>query len=133
VTHLDPVVVMVRTLLANTAINTQVSGRIYGGSIPQGALAPLILVRSVARRPTTRPTTQWWDMATVIDVQSTEPSESFQIAAAVEDAVNAVVGSQPEGVVASCEVTGSSSIEDGAYTPVRYRTVLTVEVTARNN
>jgi hypothetical protein len=129
---LDPVTVVVRTLLEDDSVSAAVSGRIFGGFIPPDSLTPLILVRSISRRPTTAPTTQWWDLTVSADVHAVDPAESFQIACAVEAAVNAVVGGQPEGVVAYSEAQRITPVEDGAWTPTRYRNVVTVQMTARS-
>lgn len=129
----DTVAVIVRTLLNDQNVQDLVGDSVFGGYIPAGSEPPLILVRSVARRPSTKPTTQWWDTVTAVDVHSEDAAESFSIAEAAEKAVNTVEGTQPEGVVAVCEATGIASLEDGAYTPTRYRNVVTVEATARNS
>ncbi len=107
--------------------------KVFGGSIPKGEDAvPLILVRSVIRRPATAPTTQWWLHILSVDVHSTDPAESVQLAFDAELTVNAIVGGQDDGSVAYCEVVSVENIEDGAWTPTRFRNVLTVELTARN-
>ena len=107
--------------------------KVFGGSIPKGEdSVPLILVRSVIRRPATAPTTQWWLHILSVDVHSTDPAESVQLAFDAELTVNAIVGGQDDGSVAYCEVVSVENIEDGAWTPTRFRNVLTVELTARN-
>ena len=128
----DAVEVLVRTLLADEAISNLVSGRIYGGTIPAGASTPLLLVRNISRMPATIPATVWWDLLASIDVHSENPSESYQIACAVSDTVNAISGTLPEGVVQKCEASDIASIEDGAWTPTRFRNVVTVSFTARS-
>ncbi len=129
----DVVSALVRVLSADTELSTSVGGRIYGGLIPSGAMAPLVLVQSVSSKPTTRPTTQWWDSIATVDVHSEDPLDSLSIAQAVEVIVNTVSGSQPEGVFAVCEATGIASIPDGAFTPTRFRNIVTVVATARSN
>ena len=107
--------------------------KVFGGSLPKGEdSVPLILVRSVIRRPATAPTTQWWLHILSVDVHSTDPAESVQLAFDAELTVNAIVGGQDDGSVAYCEVVSVENIEDGAWTPTRFRNVLTVELTARN-
>ena len=106
---------------------------VFGGSIPKDKGAtPLILVRSVMRRPATSPTTQWWLHILSVDVHSTDPAEASQLGADAELAVNEIVGGQSGGSVAFCEVASVETIEDGGWTPTHYRNVLTVELTARN-
>jgi hypothetical protein len=107
--------------------------KVFGGAIPKDENGtPLILVRSVIRRPATAPTTQWWLHILSVDVHSTDPAESSQLGHDAELTVNAIVGGQSGGSVAYCEVASVENIEDGAWTPTRYRNVLTVELTARN-
>ena len=124
----DPVPVVMQVLKdAFPSIN------VFGGAIPKGEdAAPLMLVRSIVRRPATSPTTQWWLHVLSVDVHSSDPAESVQLAAEAELAVNAIVGGQSSGSVSYCEVASVETIEDGAWTPTRYRNVLTLECTARN-
>ncbi|MFZ9392582.1 MAG: tail completion protein gp17 [Ilumatobacteraceae bacterium] len=127
----DGVEIIVNVLLADTAVKALIGDKVYGGIVPPNAVPPLILVRSIARRPVTNPTTQWWEIATAVDCQSEDPSGSFQLACAAEDAINGIVGAQTGSVVQASRVTGISSIEDGAFTPTRFRNVATAEITAR--
>ena len=129
----DLVAALVRVLSDDPEVVAWASGGIYGGFIPKEAAPPLVLVKDVARRPTTRPTTQWWDLVAVVDLHAEDPAAVFDITAPVEAAVRSVVGSQPEGVFQSCDAVGISSMEDGTYTPTRFRNLVTVEATARSN
>jgi hypothetical protein len=116
------------------ALKAQFPGvKVFGGAIPKDENGtPLMLVRTIVRRPATAPTTQWWLHTLSVDVHSTDPAESVQLAFDAELTVNAIVGGQSGGSVAYCEVASVENIEDGAWTPTRYRNVLTVELTARN-
>lgn len=130
--HPDGVEIIVNALKAATAVTALVPATsIVGGQVPAGAKAPMILVRGIARRPSTKPTTQWWDMAVSIDCQSEDPATAYQMACAAEDAINSIVGKNSGGVVQASEATGISIIEDGAFTPPRFRNTITAELTAR--
>ena len=107
--------------------------KVFGGFIPPDENdLPLMLVRSIIRRPATSPTTQWWLHVLSVEVQSTDPAVSNQLGADAELVVNSVVGGQEHGSIAFTETVSVDVIEDGGFTPTRYRNVLTVELTARN-
>lgn len=127
----DGVAIVVNALLADAAVKALVGAKVFGGKVPPNAVPPLIVVRGIARRPATQPTTQWWETAIAIDSQAEDPSVSFQTACAAEDVVNGIRGATPTAVVQAATVTGTSIIEDGAFTPTRYRSVATAEITAR--
>lgn len=129
----DLVAALVRALSDSPEISGWATGGIFGGFIPKDAVPPLVLVKDVARRPTTRPTTQWWDLVAVVDIHAEDPAATFDITAPIEEAVRSVAGSQPEGVFQSCDAVGITSMEDGTYTPTRFRNLVTVEATARSN
>lgn len=105
---------------------------VFGETLPADTPAPAVLVRSVSRRPSTAPTTVWWEHTLFVDVHSEDPSESHDLAVAVEVAVAALAGSHPEGVVAHSAVDDTTFVEDGSWTPTRYRNVVTVSMTARD-
>jgi len=133
VSSFDPVSVIVSALLADDKVATWTSGRVFGGSIPEGSVPPLIVVMLSTSRPTTSPPTQWRDYMVTVDVQAEDSGVSFQIASAAMLVLNKIAGTVTEGVVSSTEVTGMTSNEDGAFTPTRFRNALTVDMTARDN
>jgi hypothetical protein len=81
--------------------------------------------------PATQPTTQWWRYYITADVMDLNPSISQGIAWDAEFAINSIGGSQETGSVQYCEVSSVEQIEDGGWTPTRYRNVLTIEIVAR--
>ena len=123
----DPVATVMSTL--QTALpNVEV----FGGYIPATYYAvPVILVRAISRQPATQPTTQWWRYYITADVMDLNPSVSQGIAWDAEFAINSIGGSQETGSVQYCEVSSVEQIEDGGWTPTRYRNVLTIEIVAR--
>ncbi len=123
----DPVATVMSTL--QTALpNVEV----FGGYIPSTYDAvPVILVRAISRQPATQPTTQWWRYYITADVMDLNPSVSQGIAWDAEFAINSIGGSQETGSVQYCEVSSVEQIEDGGWTPTRYRNVLTIEIVAR--
>jgi len=129
----DPVPVLVQALLTDDKIANWTSGRVYGGFIPEGATAPLVLVMLTSSRPSTSPPTQWFDHLVTVEVQAEDSGVSFQIASAAMPVLNRIAGTVTDGVVSSSEVTGLSVFEDGAFTPTRFRNVLSVDMTARDN
>lgn len=105
---------------------------VFGGYIPATHDAvPVILVRAISRQPATQPTTQWWRYFITADVMDLNPSISQGIAWDAESAINSIGGSQGTGSVQHCEVSSVEQIEDGGWTPTRYRNVLTIEIVAR--
>ena len=105
---------------------------VFGGYIPATYDAvPVILVRAISRQPATQPTTQWWRYYITADVMDLNPSVSQGIAWDAEFAINSIGGSQETGSVQYCEVSSVEQIEDGGWTPTRYRNVLTIEIVAR--
>ena len=125
---MDITALVVRQLSQDPTITAPV----FGESIPANTDAPLVLVRSVVRRPATSPTTVWWEFTLTVDVHSEQPSESHDLAVAVEAATPTIAGSHPEGVVADSTVADTTFLEDGSWTPTRYRNVVTVYLTARD-
>jgi hypothetical protein len=125
---MDAVALVVRALSDDSSISEPV----FGQSIPSDVAAPLVLVRSVTRRPSAAPSLAWWEHTLFIDVHSEDPSESHDLAMAVEQAVALLAGSHPEGVVANSTVDDTTFVEDGSWTPTRYRNVVTVSLTARD-
>ena len=123
----DPVATVMSTL--QTALpNVEV----FGGYIPATHDAvPVILVRAISRQPATQPTTQWWRYYITADVMDLNPSASQEMAWDAEFAINSIGGSQETGSVQYCEVSSVEQIEDGGWTPTRYRNVLTIEIVAR--
>ena len=128
----DPVPVIVSALLADDRVATLTSGRVFGGFIPEGSEPPLIVVMLTTSRPTTSPPSQWRDFLVTVDVQAEDSGVSFQIASAAMSVLNKIAGTVTEGVVSSTEVTGTTAIEEGAFTPTRFRNALTVDMTARD-
>jgi hypothetical protein len=129
---MDVVSRLTQVLLADPDVGGKVSGRVFGETIPPNTPAPCVLVRSATRSPFTKPTTVWWRYTLTVDVHSESPSQSFDITVAVEKAINDQIGSHPDGVVANAVVVSTSFIEDGSWTPTRYRNVVSVAVTARD-
>jgi len=129
----DPVPVIVQALLTDDRVATWTEGRIFGGSIPEGSVPPLIVVMLSSTRPTALPSTEWTDFLVTVDVQAEDSGVSYQIALATVQAISKIVGSVTDGVVSSTEVTGTTADESGAFTPTRFRNVLSVEMTARHN
>ena len=123
----DPVATVMSTL--QTALpNVEV----FGGYIPAtNDAVPVILVRAISRQPATQPTTQWWRYYITADVMDLNPSVSQGMAWDAEFAINSIGGSQETGSVQYCEVSSVEQIEDGGWTPTRYRNVLTIEIVAR--
>jgi len=123
----DPVATVMSTI--KTALpNVEV----FGGYIPATHDAvPVILVRAISRQPATQPTTQWWRYYITADVMDLNPSASQGMAWDAEFAINSIGGSQETGSVQYCEVSSVEQIEDGGWTPTRYRNVLTIEIVAR--
>ena len=123
----DPVATVMSTL--QTALpNVEV----FGGYIPAtNDAVPVILVRAISRKPATQPTTQWWRYYITADVMDLNPSISQGIAWEAEFAINSIGGSQGTGSISYCEVSSVEQIEDGGWTPTRYRNVLTIEIVAR--
>ena len=123
----DPVATVMSTL--QTALpNVEV----FGGYIPAtNDAVPVILVRAISRKPATQPTTQWWRYYITADVMDLNPSISQGIAWDAEFAINSIGGSQGTGSISYCEVSSVEQIEDGGWTPTRYRNVLTIEIVAR--
>ena len=105
---------------------------VFGGYIPAtNDAVPVILVRAISRKPATQPTTQWWRYYITADVMDLNPSISQGIAWDAEFAINSIGGSQGTGSISYCEVSSVEQIEDGGWTPTRYRNVLTIEIVAR--
>ena len=123
----DPVATVMSTL--QTALpNVEV----FGGYIPAtNDAVPVILVRAISRKPATQPTTQWWRYYITADVMDLNPSISQGIAWDAEFAINSIGGGQGTGSISYCEVSSVEQIEDGGWTPTRYRNVLTIEIVAR--
>lgn len=107
--------------------------RVFGYKIPKDQPAPLALVYVQQNRPFTTPSTCWWDMMVIVDVHSEDPKEAETMAQAAIAFLPTLVGKHPEGVLADCRVASSVMIPDDGWTPVRYRHVVTVDVTARNS
>lgn len=129
----DMVEVLVRALLADEDVAASLGTSVFGATIPADAVPPLAVVRHISQTPATRPVTQWWTALTAVDIHAEDPHESFLIAQAVSTAVNAIEGTQPEGVIPVCEVAHITPIPDAGFTPMRHRNVVTVQSTARNN
>ena len=125
---MDMACLIVRVLSSDSTISVPV----FGESIPSDTSAPLVLVRSVVRRPSTAPTTVWWEHTLTVDVQTEQPSESHDIAVAVEAVIATLAGSHPEGVVASTTADDTTFLEDGSWAPTRYRNIVAVSLTARD-
>lgn len=125
---MDMAALLVRALSEDPTITAPV----FGESIPPDTSSPLVLVRSVVRRPGTAPMTVWWEHTLTVDVHSEQPSESHDLAVAVEAVIPTLAGSHLEGVVADSTVTDSTFLEDGSWTPTRYRNIVTVSLTARD-
>jgi hypothetical protein len=119
-------------VLLSSDVGDAVNGQVFGESVPPNTPAPYVLVRSISRYPFTKPTTVWWRHTLTVDVHSEIPSQSFDIAVAVEKAIDQQIGSHPDGVVANALVESTSFFEDGSWTPTRFRNVVSVAVTARD-
>lgn len=116
-----------------TALQTALPAvEVFGGYIPATHNStPVILVRAISRTPLTQPTTQWWRYFLTADVMDLNPSVSQVLAWEAEFAINDIHGKEGAGSVQYCEVSSVEQIEDGGWTPTRYRNVLTIEMVAR--
>jgi hypothetical protein len=74
----------------------------------------------------------WWEHTLTVDVHAEQPSASHDLAVTVEAVVATLAGSHPEGVVADSTVDDTTFLEDGSWTPTRYRNIVTVALTARD-
>lgn len=125
---MDATALLVRVLSADPSISVPV----FGESIPANQAAPLVLVRTVMRRPATRPMTTWWTHINTIDVQAENPADSHDLSLAVEAVIPTLAGTHLEGVVSDATVDDTTLITDGSWTPTRYRNVVAVSLTARD-
>jgi hypothetical protein len=116
---------------SDSEIATYVGSRIYGYSIPQAAVVPLILITQVQTIPVTNPQTIWWDSMVTIDIHSNEPAESAAIAHLVMELLPQIVGGPETLVVADSRIDTCETIVDDGWTPIRYRQIVTVDLTAR--
>ena len=129
----DTVALLVRELLASQEVTAIVGDRVYGGSFPENAAPPFAVVRSISHSLTAPPSMVWWDSTVTVDIHSEDPIESISLATKAALTVASLEDVYPEGSVASVRLRDILSIEDGAFTPMRSRNIVTVAITARNN
>lgn len=106
-------------------------GGVSAYRIPPEAAAPLALVMVPSANLAAAPSSEWWSFMATIDIHAEAPFASLTIADKVARMVPSIVGDHPSGVVADCQVMSIVSVVDGAWTPTRYRQIVTVDVTAR--
>lgn len=128
---IDPAVILVDALNNDADISAALSGGIYAYRIPPDATPPLALVMVPMAQPAAAPTSSWWTYMSTIDIHTEAPAASQALADKVARLAFSIVGDTPGGVVADCQVASISAITDGAWTPIRYRQVVTVDLTAR--
>lgn len=128
---IDTASLLVEQLNLDPDVAADLSGGIYAYRIPPDASPPLALVLVPGNFPSAAPTIEWWQSMATIDIHAETPGVSSAIAEKVTQVVTNIVGSYRQGVVADCQVTSVASIVDGAWTPTRYRQVVTVDLTAR--
>jgi len=128
---IDAALTLVDAIQNDAALSAGLSGGIYAYRIPPEAQPPLAVIQVPTKTPTTQPQTAWWDIYASIDIHSEQPQQSVALADEMQRLVPTIVGITPGGVVADCQVVSTASIPDGAWTPTRYRQVVTVTLTAR--
>jgi hypothetical protein len=128
---IDVAAIVVEALNDDPEISAELSGGIYAYRIPPEATPPLALVMVPSAQPAAAPTVEWWTYMVTIDIHSEAPVGSLTVADAVTRMVPSIVGTHSTGVVADSQVDVITSITDGAWTPTRYRQIVTVDLTAR--
>lgn len=128
---IDPCLILVDALNNDPGISASLSGGVYAYRIPPEATPPLALVMVPMSQPAAAPTSSWWTYMMTIDIHTETPAASQLLAELVSSLVFQIVGDTPGGVVADCQVASISAITDGAWTPTRYRQVVTVDMTVR--
>ena len=128
---IDTAALLVDQLNQDPNVAASLPGGIYAYRIPPDATPPLALVLVPGNFPAAAPTIEWWQSMATIDIHAESPAVSNNIADRITQVVTNIVGSYNQAVVADCQVTSVASIVDGAWTPTRYRQVVTVDLTAR--
>lgn len=120
------------TILADADVSVALAGRVYGNAIPKNAnTLPLALITCPGLVPNTKPLTQWWKGLLVIDVHAASVAQARQLGVSIAALFADINGVSRAGVIASTDVNGIQLIEDDEWTPPRYRSLVTVDVTAR--
>ena len=128
---LDAALTVVDAINGDPDVVAELSGGVFAYRIPPEAVPPLALVMIQGSFPAAAPSFEWWKFLVTIDVHSDSPQKSMMIADKMKNLVSSIFGDTPGGVVSDCQIDSINSITDGAWTPTRYRQVVTVDLTAR--
>jgi hypothetical protein len=128
---IDAALIIADALRNDAEVSGLLTGGIYAYRIPPTANPPLALIQVPNMYPATSPQTTWWDVMASVDVHCEAPRDSVVISSEVQRVIPTIFGSHPSGVVADSQVESNHSVVDGAWTPTRYRQVVTVTMTAR--
>ena len=128
---MDLTALLIDKIKNDAGVAAVVGTKVYGYTIPADVKPPLVLVSQMSAAPTTDPQTVWWDTMVQVDVHAEKPQQSHDLAQLVTDLLPTVVGSHDKGVVADSRIDSLQTVIDDGWTPIRYRQVVTVDLTAR--
>ena len=128
---MDVVVDLVAAASADSALESVLDGRIYGYVQPEGAPRPFIVITATSIVNVARPTRQWKNTLAVLNIHSEDAIESNDIATLVDEFVPTFVGIHDSCVVQDSQVESIQPVTDDGWTPIRFRNVVTVDLTAR--
>ena len=121
----------VAALADDAELAATLDDRVFGFRIPEKAEPPLALVLEFQTVPAARPTSEWWRGLVSIDIHAETPGESLALSKRVAELVPTFVGAHASCVIADSQVESIQAVIDDAWTPTRFRQVVTVVVAAR--
>lgn len=128
---IDAALTVVDAINADMDVVSELQGGVFAFRIPPEAVPPLALVMIQGSFPAAAPSIEWWRYLVTIDVHTDSPQKSMMIADKMKSLVSSIFGDTPGGVVADCQIDSINAVTDGAWTPTRYRQIVTIDLMAR--
>lgn len=126
---------LIQTLIdcmeADSVLGSALGGKIFGATIPLDEVPSLVKVTLPQTVLMARPTTAWFSAIAVVDFHALNYNDSLLWAERLARIAPTFVGVHDTCVITDCQMESIQPVTDEGWTPVRYRQVVTVDVTAR--
>jgi hypothetical protein len=119
-------------VVAHLKADETVDAYVGGNRLPERTELPAVRVSTVQTLAAASPTPEWWDGLVQVDCYARKDVDSFTLASTVQTAMQTLVGSAGDAIVADVTQGDIRFVDDADFVPVASRHIVSVDITARN-
>lgn len=118
-------------VVAHLASDEAITVPVYGNTVPERTAVPYVLVTTILSLAAAPPTSEWWDAAVEVDCLDTTHVASFELAAAVQESLQGLIGTSEFFVATAVSQGDIRFVDDAGFVPAASRHIVSVDITAR--